>query len=367
MGASLNYAALEVILGSAITSASGLKCPAFSIGYRRFSLQFDGTYMRTNTESLARAENLEPLTALQHRITTATELTQLSERALLAADFSRRIPEASIESGGLTLLGGDGVGEAWLGASAAKLEDNNTVRVRELGNYLVASTQCVVSNPESIESQTKAAYQSLLTIINARGKANLVRCWNYVPFINVGEGDGENYKRFCDGRLQAFSDAGLAPSNFSAASAVGGYSELLTITLLATDLTTEHHGNRLQVNAYEYPRVYGKSSPSFARATSVDNMLFISGTASITGHQSLHTGDLKKQLELTATNVDQLLHQSAKTRANIQTMRVYLRHPEDLASAQAELDLAFPEAAKIYLHADICRQELLVEVEAFCR
>ena len=45
--------------------------------------------------------------------------------------------------------------------------------------------------------------------------------------------------------------------------------------------------------------------------------------------------------------------------------KVYLRHITDLPIVRAELDLLVTPAAPVfYLQADICRQDLLVEIEA---
>ena len=60
-------------------------------------------------------------------------------------------------------------------------------------------------------------------------------------------------------------------------------------------------GNPRQVNAYDYPSLYGPRSPSFARASLYRSdsatQLFISGTASVVGHQSQHKGLADLQLE----------------------------------------------------------------------
>ena len=46
--------------------------------------------------------------------------------------------------------------------------------------------------------------------------------------------------------------------------------------------------------------------------------------------------------------------------------KVYVRQPKDLPLIRAQLESALgPAAALLYLQADICRQDLAVEIEAF--
>jgi len=221
-----------------------------------------------------------------------------------------------------------------------------------------------------IEEASYTAYKSLLSFIAESPHPELVRFWNYVPNINHGAGDAENYKRFCTGRLQAFTEGHYNDLQFPAASAVGHYGQGLTVTALTASTSAEHHANPRQVDAFKYPRQYGPSSPSFARATtlglSAHRFSFISGTASILGHSSVHRGDLKLQLYTTNDNILYLLKETGFTRKHIQTLRVYLREPSDYAECNRIVSELFPDTPAIYLHADICRSDLLVEIECFC-
>ncbi len=221
-----------------------------------------------------------------------------------------------------------------------------------------------------IEEASYRAYKTVLEFIAESPHPELVRFWNYVPNINHGAGDAENYKRFCTGRLQAFTEGKYSDLQFPAASAVGHYGQGLTVTALTAAATAAHHANPRQVDAFKYPREYGPSSPSFARATTLSltdhRFCFISGTASILGHSSVHRGDLKLQLYTTNDNILYLLKETGFKREHVQTLRVYLRRPEDLAECQKVVTELFPNTPAIYLHADICRSDLLVEIECFC-
>ncbi|WP_269518813.1 chorismate transformation enzyme, FkbO/Hyg5 family [Alteromonas sp. BMJM2] len=223
---------------------------------------------------------------------------------------------------------------------------------------------------KNIERNTQNAYESILSVMTDHGFTYPFRFWNYLPAINEGTGDEELYKKFCTGRLRAFENAGLTPENFPAASALGHHSDGAVIYMFASKVTPRHFKNNQQINAYEYPRQYGVSSPSFARATSITlnnkHYLFISGTASIVGHQTLGVNDLEKQLEVTQSNIEHLLSSANPENLSLSTFKVYVRHPEDVPFVRDWLEARYPSVAMLITIADICRKELLVEVECFC-
>ncbi len=276
------------------------------------------------------------------------ELTALTECSQLE---SWQIDGATVERGYIGQVYWAAVGPLlWLGLTLACDEQADITRV------------------------TESVYRQLLAVVAESDARHLLRCWNYVPRINSGmeQGDGDNeiYKRFCTGRLQAFEQAGLKGADFPAASAVGHNRPSLTVHILASSAPGQHLGNAKQVDAFAYPRQYGISSPSFARATlwawEQQSLLFVSGTASIIGHKSYHQGDLDRQLATTVDNIQTLLSQSDKTAAGVQFVRVYLRFAEDREAAAKAVTSAYPNAEVVYLLADICRAELLVEIECVC-
>ena len=95
------------------------------------------------------------------------------------------------------------------------------------------------------------------------------------------------------------------------------------------------------------------------------SLLFIAGTASIVGHRSRHGGDLAGQLAVTLDNIDRLLTASLGPEAShgLDGVRVYLRDPQHLAAAREAVEGRMPLARAAYLHGDICRAELEVEIE----
>jgi enamine deaminase RidA (YjgF/YER057c/UK114 family) len=139
------------------------------------------------------------------------------------------------------------------------------------------------------------------------------------------------------------------------------------------------HANPRQVSAYQYPSQYGRRSPNFSRAALTrfgqQWVLLISGTASIVGHESLHAGDVRTQTREILVNLGVLVQEanpsagSAIFALDELVCTVYVRHSSDLdpvrsemASVLGEHSIACHEA--VFLQADICRNELVVEIEA---
>jgi chorismate lyase / 3-hydroxybenzoate synthase len=238
-------------------------------------------------------------------------------------------------------------------------------------DVLCVSTWIAPEDCTDIEAATEVAYGRLFRVIQAKGFPFPFRIWNFMPDINTGTGDLEEYKKFCVGRQRAFDDYHVAPQEYPAASALGHHSRGAVIYLLAGRNSGVHHENPRQQPAYQYPREYGPSSPSFARATSLalrsEPQVFISGTASIIGHNTHAVGDLQQQLSITLDNIQHLLAHVQQAGSELSAVRVYLRHPEDCAIAESFLTKHLPAEVLNFIHADICRSQLLVEIEALAR
>jgi enamine deaminase RidA (YjgF/YER057c/UK114 family) len=141
--------------------------------------------------------------------------------------------------------------------------------------------------------------------------------------------------------------------------------------------------NPQQTPAYAYDPKYSSQSPKFSRAMALllgDYMTtWISGTASIVSSDSRHPGDIEKQTQQTIDNIQRLIsrdnfaaHGVSGAGAGFEDLakiRVYLKRPEDLAKCRAICARRFGTVPAIYAVADVCRPELLVEIEgvAFSR
>ena len=215
----------------------------------------------------------------------------------------------------------------------------------------------------------RLAYERLHRFVATRDEQHVQRVWNYLGAINHGEGDAERYKHFCEGRAAGMGD--FFAEGFPAATAIGhhGDEHRLQVYLLACDQPGTRVENPRQVSAWRYPRQYGRTPPSFARAMTLpaQDVLAISGTAAVVGHASAHRDDLDAQLEETLVNLEALLA-SAGMAAGFDArspLKAYVRHDADAARVHEFLQRRLPGVPLLLLHGDICRRELLVEIDGW--
>lgn len=229
-----------------------------------------------------------------------------------------------------------------------------------------------------IEANAYRCYRSLLEQTKSAGYPYLLRLWNYIPNINLEYDGMESYRRFTLGRFEALQkEYSNMSKNLPAATAVGITGEQLLLGFIAGKRPGVFVENPRQVSAYHYPLKYGPRSPSFARATyqrwGQREILFISGTASIFGHESQHLGDVRRQLEETLTNIESVIEHAINQRhlhasrelQSLTGIKVFLRDLADYQTVRPILQQRFNRDTDLMvLQADICRAELLVEVEA---
>ena len=228
----------------------------------------------------------------------------------------------------------------------------------------------------ALHEATAQAYREICETLDAENYPHLLRVWNYLPDINRDSHGTERYRQFNSARQHALRESGRSLSgNVPAASALGAASDSpVVVYFLAGRTAPSFVENPRQLSAYHYPRQYGIHSPVFSRATLLRQpwglALFVSGTASIVGHRSLHIGDAAAQIRETLTNIEALLAEANRVARSGQfqlgalAFKVYVRRAADLPVIKAELAAALGAARIVYLQADICRQDLLVEIEA---
>lgn len=257
---------------------------------------------------------------------------------------------------------------------------HGAVELARDGRVLFGHLRAPAAGPR-LEPATLEAYRQVFAATGAEGYPHLLRFWASVPDIHGHEDGMERYRAFCRARAAAFEEAwgsGFA-RRLPAATAVGaeagadGGGGDLVVYFLAAREPGVHLENPRQVAAYEYPDVYGPRSPSFARATRVPaelgGLLFVSGTASIVGHASVHR-DLGEQTRETVRNLERVreVAQEGGRRLAWSLFKVYLRQESDEPEARRLLSALLPPSVPtLFLRADVCRRELLIEIEAIAR
>jgi len=286
----------------------------------------------------------------------------------------RRIPVT------LAQLGDDRRIERWSTDAPVTTGRFRDVAWADDGDYLFASLLVPPEQCADIERVTRTSYLHLDHLMRARGYPYWLRAWNYLAAITHGEGEAERYRRFNAGRYSAVGLSSGIQQNLPAASALG-MDDLgsdcggFVLSCLAGRKPGAQIENPRQVSASLYPPRYGLRSPMFARAALVPNgtgaQLLVSGTASIVGHESLHVGDPERQLEETARNFEALVDAAMRadvgrprpSSVRLESLKVYLRNSADYANLLPRVRRLFHVDEPLVLRADICRRELLVEVE----
>jgi chorismate lyase/3-hydroxybenzoate synthase len=268
--------------------------------------------------------------------------------------------------------GGNACFEVWTSDAPVTLCEHNGTFGASDGNVLFASLSLDQHSGETLEMLATQAYARIFEFIDHHDYHNLLRVWNYFPQINDDENGLERYRSFNIGRHEAFVANGrnISEENVPAASALGSDSGSLTIYFIAGKQPGKAVENPRQVSAFKYPHLFGPRSPTFVRAMSVtlgdQYCFFISGTASIVGYETVHQGDVEKQTSETLLNIRTLLEQAPPydaTKGRI-LLKVYLRHKHDLEIVRAKIAKEFGSSCKaVYLHSNICRSDLLLEIE----
>ena len=266
--------------------------------------------------------------------------------------------------------------ECWLGQGPASSGTWKGIRYAHDGETLVACLSLPPAQCLDLERTTQFSYMRMDSLIRRLGYPYWLRMWNYFGRINEGSGDAERYRRFNSGRYGAVALHDAVRDNLPAASGVGAYSDDMVLIAVAGRRPAQQIENPRQVSAYCYPRQYGLYAPLFSRAALIPNshgaQLLMSGTASIVGHESRHAANVAAQLDETLANVQALLAETQRLHPSdpnadalqLESLKVYLRHRADLGVVAAGLRRwASPLSPPLFLQAEICRRELLLEIE----
>jgi chorismate lyase/3-hydroxybenzoate synthase len=277
------------------------------------------------------------------------------------------------------------LGEIWRTADRAASGQSGPISYRHndtvlFGCCAVDEADFATAPPQrqgtALQRATEFTYRSIIALVDSLRFPFLLRVWNYIPQINRETDGVERYRQFNIGR-QGGLMAGARPTTGEVppASALGVRHGVLSVYFLAGRTAPVSIENPRQVSAYNYPREYGVRSPTFSRAGLIhlgdQEILFVSGTSSIVGHRSVHADDAAAQTRESLTNIEAVITEanrlSRQNRFGLGDLhyKVYVRQPADLDAIRGELRRAVGDAAHaVYLQADICRSDLLVEIEA---
>lgn len=281
----------------------------------------------------------------------------------------------------IPVLGGHAASfEVWASRKPVTPCSEGNIRAATDGDVLFGSMSLEQADGVALEALSRQAYTEMFAFMDRHGHPSLLRVWNYMPRINEAEGGLERYRCFNLGRHAAFLDSGrdISEENVPAASVLGCDQGPMVIYFIASRTPGKPIDNPRQMAAYRYPEQYGPRSPIFVRAMLAElagqRCLMISGTASIVGHETVHKGDVREQAQETLRNIRTLLEQAypdglASCSEARMRLKAYVRHAGDIAPIRESVEQAFGEQQQgVYLQSDICRADLLLEIEGvwFC-
>ena len=237
------------------------------------------------------------------------------------------------------------------------------------------------------------AFMQLREMIETAGFSfeNVIRTWLYQGEILGAEGSGFRYDGLNQARTDFFEGISFGkglplPTQsgpaYPSSTGIGTDERNLVMSCIAFQTTREDDfivplENSLQTSAFHYDEAYSPSSPKFCRGiaygTPETTLVFVSGTASIVQSKTVHAGDVKAQTEQTIDNIECLISRenlaahglsgAGAVLSDIAHFRVYVKNPEHYDHVRAVCERRLGGRPAVYAVADICRSDLLVEIE----
>ena len=258
----------------------------------------------------------------------------------------------------------------------------------EYGLVTVRIHRAAALDPLALQRETAEAYCCIAKLLRASRACEPVRFWNFIPRIGHKLGEMRRYMVFNAGRFAAYYDWFRNVDAFDrlvpTATGVGHAAQGLVIHALAAARPGVHIMNSRQLAPRAYSPRYGPFPPCFARATLVESMgaqgwkVLVGGTAAVRGQHSMARADAHGQTVETFRNLVHLIRRADSTIRQgpapsrptaselscFDSLRVYVRRLGDLPAIKPLVLRKFSHLPDIeFLRADICRPELLVEIE----
>ena len=219
-----------------------------------------------------------------------------------------------------------------------------------------------------VAEDLRAVYKDMVQLLSSKQYV-LLRIWHYLPQL----AKPSDYQVFCEARAQAFSQ--FKSDFYCAATVIGTDSDCGVVYFLAARSAGIAVNNPRQTMPHLYPKRYVEPTPMFARATlkqwGDNSHLYISGTAAIVGHESMHEGDGGAQLNEAVDNLKILLGETSKIEHSYSKMQLaQLQHIKLYVDTRVADDIIpligrYFGSKQIQIYkGQMCRPELLVEIEA---
>lgn len=247
---------------------------------------------------------------------------------------------------------------------------------------------------DTIETSCTRAFETALSILHAEGMKveHIVRQWSYVEHIaavNDFQAGTQNYQVFNDVRAHFYSRGDFS-KGYPAATGIGMNTGGVIIGFIAISPSPDvciaaiRNPRQTDAHAYSESTLLGKktgltaqkSTPKFERAKLVrwkgKTTIFVSGTASIVGELTVGKRKVEVQTQTAIENIYQLFSRENRqmhgmdvdlTDITFSHLRVYVKERRDISAVKAICEERLNFQSILYLQSDVCREDLLVEIE----
>jgi enamine deaminase RidA (YjgF/YER057c/UK114 family) len=243
---------------------------------------------------------------------------------------------------------------------------------------------------DSISEASTRAFELAKGILVKEGLSirNIIRQWNYIENIaavDYVKHPSQNYQDFNDVRARYYGEVSF-DQGYPAATGIGQETGGVIIGFIAVSdsdiISIQPIANPGQIDAHRYSELVlegnseDKCTPKFERAKLITigsrNYIYVSGTASILGEETVHAGDVEKQTLTTIENIKRLFSRENQDKLGLDFdvdaiqfshLRVYVKHKKDMPVVKRVCDAELNCKSSLYLKSDVCREDLLVEIE----
>lgn len=265
----------------------------------------------------------------------------------------------------------------------AQITHHSRYKILERGTTKELITEGIIPGDISLSTfeQAKDIFAAIENILATEGfsPSDIYRQWNYIENITVKNDGSQNYQEFNDAR-SIFYGSCKWNNGYPAATGIGTARGGVMIELYAIKGETAINkpiDNPMQVAAHSYSQkvldgtvvkeLQERTTPKFERARLLGNTIYISGTAAIKGECSNRTENTVEQAAETMEIMNRLIATdnipAVNNGAQYDLLRVYVKRECDIPATSEYMQQHYPTVPKHYSVADICRPELLIEIE----
>ena len=243
---------------------------------------------------------------------------------------------------------------------------------------------------DKVAHQSREVFAKLDSLLSAYDfeVSDIVRQWNYIGNIVSYKDGKQNYQEFNDARSVYYAKSEWK-RGYPAATGIGSTDGIIVggIAFKKVDGTGVYPiDNPLQIAAHIYSKSVlidnaadaVKSTPKFERAKLIEcaggAYCFVSGTAAIRGEESVDPTSARLQTIKTIENIEYLVSKENLVRFGCKPyelkyafLHIFVKNREDYEAIRSVVEEAYPNVPALYSVADVCRSELLVEIEGILK